>query len=96
MSERCVDECKGCLKTDCGGRTCSVFEDPKYQHQHGKCFGFTDDPEDMAKLFDDLALNADSPVMARKYTQEARAWRQRIGQLPPGEEPVMKRRGRPE
>jgi hypothetical protein len=95
MNERVVSGCDGCLKKELGGRICSVFEDPAYQHRNGKCFGYINDPKDMAKLYLDLASNADSPIMARTYLREAKAWRQRIGQLPPEEEPVMRRGKRP-
>jgi hypothetical protein len=94
MNERVVSGCDGCLKKEPGGRICSVFKDPAYQHRNGKCFGYINDPKDMAKLYLDLALNADSQIMARSHLREAKAWREKAGQLPPGDEPVMKRRGR--
>lgn len=49
-----VKQCKNCLKKL--GDECPVFLDPAYQWREGKkCFGYTDNPVQMAKIYGDMA-----------------------------------------
>jgi hypothetical protein len=46
------EKCKNCLKLE--KDRCIAFTDPCFQWRNGKCFGYTDDPETMAKIFEDI------------------------------------------
>lgn len=79
MSKEIVGQCYRCLKR--AGNECSVFIDPAYQWRKGKkCFGYVDEPLEMAKMYEDMAWyelnnnNADFDAM-KWYKKMADEWR---------------------
>ncbi len=47
-----VADCDGCLKVK-GGR-CVAFKDPAYQHRRGRCYGYTDCPDELKRIVDQM------------------------------------------